>query len=131
MDQPLARIATANKALRSLQELANLARPSPVERDAAIQRFDYTFEATWKAARHFLLESEGVNAASPKAAVRASMDVGLLDESECVPALRMADDRNLAVLTYNEPLAERIFSRMPPYAHLLGAWLERMGDRLA
>ena len=36
------RIAMAKRALETLQELLGLERPSRVERDAAIQRFEYT-----------------------------------------------------------------------------------------
>ena len=49
MGRVLERIQVAEKALATLKELAFLEDPSPVERDAAIQRFEYTFEAFWKA----------------------------------------------------------------------------------
>jgi len=43
------RVATAREALSTLDELAHKPERSKVERDAAIQRFEYTFEAVWKA----------------------------------------------------------------------------------
>jgi len=46
--------------------------------DAANQRFEFTFEAVWKTARVSLKEAEGLEAASPKGVLRASMEVGLL-----------------------------------------------------
>jgi hypothetical protein len=39
LDRLKERIATAERALRSLEDLAGLAAPTRVERDAAIQRF--------------------------------------------------------------------------------------------
>lgn len=48
------RFAMAKRALETLQELLALERPSRVERDAAIQRFEYTCEAVWKAAQRYL-----------------------------------------------------------------------------
>ena len=42
------RLASARSALASLEELVVLPQPTKVERDAAIQRFEYTCEATWK-----------------------------------------------------------------------------------
>lgn len=51
-------------------------------RDASIQRFEYTFEATWKAAQAVLLDRFGVELALPKPVVRASLENGLLTEEE-------------------------------------------------
>jgi hypothetical protein len=44
------RLQIARKALNTLRELTDKPKLSTVERDAAIQRFEYTFEAVWKAA---------------------------------------------------------------------------------
>ncbi|MBX5465865.1 MAG: nucleotidyltransferase substrate binding protein, partial [Clostridia bacterium] len=104
--------------------------PQPLERDAAIQRFEYTFEATWKAAMHFLHEVEGLEVASPKGVVRACREVGLLTSEEAREALTLADDRNLTVHTYNEALAKAIYSRLEAHARLMDVWLERMDRRL-
>jgi nucleotidyltransferase substrate binding protein (TIGR01987 family) len=108
------------------------ARPdrSKVERDAAIQRFEYCFEAVWKTAQLYLREQEGVDAGSPKAVVRASLQVGLLDDEETRRALVMTDDRNLTVHTYNETLADEIASRLGQHAALLRHWLDRMTTQL-
>jgi hypothetical protein len=51
-------------------------------RDAAIQRFEYTFEATWKAAQIYLRQVEGLEVGSPKGVLRLSLQVGVLDASE-------------------------------------------------
>lgn len=51
MDRLTWRLQHAARALVSFKELANIAVPSVVERDAAIQRFEYTTEACWKAAQ--------------------------------------------------------------------------------
>lgn len=95
-------------------------------RDAAIQRFEYTFEATWKAAQAYLWEVEGVEVASPRGAIRTSFQVELLNETDTRHALSMVDDRNLSVSTYNEALAEAIFSRLSVHAAVLERWLEAM-----
>jgi hypothetical protein len=44
------RLADADRALVSLQELVSSPTRGVIERDAAIMRFAYTFEAVWKAA---------------------------------------------------------------------------------
>ena len=76
-------------------ELTSKPDLSVVERDAAIQRFEYSFEAVWKAAQLFLREIEGLEVGSPKAAARASFQTQLLAEDETRAALEMTDDRNL------------------------------------
>jgi nucleotidyltransferase substrate binding protein (TIGR01987 family) len=124
------RLKLAERALATLQELAALDDPSDVERDAAIQRFEYTFEAAWKAAQRYLNAVEGIDVASPKACMRASRDVGLLDDAMTERGLRMADDRNLTVRTYNDALAEAIYARLPDHAETLRSWLGAMRQRL-
>lgn len=82
MGRVLERIQVAEKALATLKELAFLEGPSPVERDAAIQRFEYTFEAFWKALQAYLREVEGLEGASPKGVIRLAREVGLLRDEE-------------------------------------------------
>lgn len=129
MDRLTQRLEVARQALGTLNELAQLETPTRVERDAAIQRFEYSFEAVWKAAQMHLKQAEGVEANSPKAVVRASAGVGLLDESQARLALAMADDRNLTAHTYNEKLAIVLFARLHGYAELMGAWLNAIVAR--
>jgi nucleotidyltransferase substrate binding protein (TIGR01987 family) len=121
------RIQQARRALATLQELAGIVAPSAIERDAAIQRFEYTFEATWKTAKRYLNIVEGLDAASPKAVIRASLEIGLFDAPTARKAMEMVDDRNLTSHTYNEELAQEmaqeIMSRIPNHANVLEQWL--------
>jgi nucleotidyltransferase substrate binding protein (TIGR01987 family) len=126
MGRVLERIQVAEKALAILKELAFLQDPRPVERDAAIQRFEYTFEAFWKALQVYLREVEGLEGASPKGVIRLAREVGLLGEEEARLALGMVDDRNLTVHTYNESLAQAIFRRLPEYTRLMEQVLGRL-----
>ena len=100
-------MTVASLAVATLRELAVLAKPTRVERDAAIQRFEYSFEATWKAAQRFLQIVEGIEVGSPK-----------------------ADDRNLTAHTYNERIAVAIFGRLPRHLATLEAWLRTMTARM-
>ena len=54
MERLTQRFQVARKALDTLNALMYEERTDLV-RDAAIQRFEYTFEAVWKAAQRFLL----------------------------------------------------------------------------
>ena len=122
MDRLTHRISVARRALTTLEDV--LAKPKSAEiRDAAIKRFEYTFEAAWKAAQVFLQERHGLDAPSPKTAIRASWEVGALDEAQARAAFVMAEDRNLTVHTYDEDLADEIFARLPAHATVLSDWL--------
>ncbi len=130
MERLKERLAVAARAILRLQEAVQLPNPSDLERDAIIQRFEFTFEAVWKAAQAYLFTVEGIDLASPKSVIRACREVGLLDEAEAMLALKMADDRNLTVHTYNEPLAIAIYERILHYHKLLTNWQMKMEQRL-
>ncbi|OIO59506.1 MAG: nucleotidyltransferase [Alphaproteobacteria bacterium CG_4_10_14_0_2_um_filter_63_37] len=123
MERLTQRLNQARQALTSLQELTGLERPTLVERDAAIQRFEYTVEALWKTAQLTLSRRYGVELASPKPVVRACAQNGLLDEVDARAAMAMIDDRNLTAHTYNAPLAASIHGRLASHAELLERWL--------
>jgi nucleotidyltransferase substrate binding protein (TIGR01987 family) len=130
MERTRERLALARRTLGTLEELVAVQPASAVVRDAAIQRFEYTFEATWKAAQIYLREVEGLEIGSPKGTVRLSLQVGVLDETEARLALAMVDDRNLTVHAYNEAIAEAIAQRLAEYASLMHRWLGTMAGRL-
>lgn len=117
------RLDLARRALDSLTELTTLPAPSRIERDAAIQRFEYTVEACWKAAQAVLDTRYGILTASPKPVVRACAQNGLLTEDDGHAAMAMIDDRNLTSHTYNEDLAIAIHSRLASHSSLMGRWL--------
>ncbi|ABZ83816.1 nucleotidyltransferase substrate-binding protein, putative [Heliomicrobium modesticaldum Ice1] len=128
MERLKQRIDVACRAVSTLEVLLQVPKPNEVERDASLQRFEYSFEATWKAALHYLREMEGIEIGSPKGVIRACMQVGLLTPTETSEALEMVDDRNLTVHTYNEELARAIFMKLPRYASLLRRWVKAIRD---
>ncbi|MBI3153742.1 MAG: nucleotidyltransferase substrate binding protein [Chloroflexi bacterium] len=130
MERVIERLRVARRALSTLQELTTKPELSVVERDAAIQRFEYTFEATWKAAQMFLIVIEGITANSPKSAVRACWQAGLLNEENAQRALQMCETRNMTVHTYNETLALSVYRQISGYADLLDLWLKAMEKKV-
>jgi len=117
------RVDTAKRALKTLQELLKVENPTIVERDAVIQRFEYTFEALWKTGKLFLREIEGLEIGSPKGVIRGFLQVGMFTEDQTALALTMVDDRNLTSHTYNEGLAEQIYDQVGDYADVMANWL--------
>ncbi|RME89901.1 MAG: nucleotidyltransferase [Anaerolineae bacterium] len=124
------RLREARKALETLERVVGLSSPSEVERDAAIQRFEYTFELTWKATQAYLFEHEFIEVASPRKAIRASLESGLFDEAAAQKLMAAAQDRNLTVHTYNEALAIQVYERLAGHASLLRAWLDAIQERV-
>ena len=130
MERIKERIQVARKALSTLRELTNKPDLSMVERDEAIQRFEYTFEATWKAAQLYLAEVEGVTVNSPKGVVRASWQADLFDEAASKLALQMCDARNMTVHTYNEKIAMTIYHQIEDYVGVFETWLSAIEKKL-
>jgi len=125
------KISRAQKAFQTFEDI--LKEPySVIVRDAAIQRFEYTFEIVWKTLKEFLKEKEGVIANSPKLAFREALAVGILSEEESKKCLEMTDDRNDIAHTYNVAVAEKIFASLNEYCKLmkkiLGEIEEKLGD---
>ncbi|WP_079529597.1 HI0074 family nucleotidyltransferase substrate-binding subunit [Halobacillus hunanensis] len=130
MERLRRRLESAEKALSSLEKLVVLEKLTEVERDAAIQRFESSFEACWKAGRQYLYDIEGLDIGSPKSVIRSSREVNLFSDEETVTALNMVNDRNLTVHTYNEEVAVKIQGNLNKYYHLLQVWIERMVKRI-
>lgn len=126
----MARVAVAEQVLKTFEEVMKINEPTPIERDAAIQRFEFTFEATWKAAKQMLFDIEGIDVASPKGVIRACREIGLFSDEQAVDALQMVNDRNLTVHTYNESLASEIYERLKQHSELLRLWIKGIMDKV-
>ena len=120
------RMEAAANALARLREMTGVEKLSDVERDALIHRFEFCFEILWKCGKDFLLEVEGIEAASPKKVIRCLREVGIFEDEESERALAMADDRNMTVHTYDEMLAKEMAERIREYEPLMRIWYERM-----
>lgn len=128
MDRLSQRMQDARRAAEALKAALQITSPSDLERDGAIQRFEFTYEATWKAGQAYLESQEGIQAPSPRGVWRNLGRVGILSESEVLLALEMAEDRNRTVHTYIEAVALQIFEKLPVYASLLETLLARCLD---
>lgn len=131
MERLKQKLGIAKKALKTLDEILRDKHRTDIHRDAAIQRFEYTFEAFWKAGQSFLATHEGIEAGSPKSTFRAFFQTGYLRETQTQLALNMVDDRNLTSHTYNEALSDLIFKNLPAYASLMRRCLSSMEKTLS
>ncbi len=129
MERLTRRLRDAESALARFGEILAVEAPTDVERDAAVKRFEFTFEAVWKAAQRYLAVMEQVEAGSPGAAVRACREVGIGDEDAAEARLQAAKDRNLTSHMYREEVAAAIFARLPGHRDTLAAWFADIAAR--
>lgn len=120
------RVAVAADALAAFAELVPVAADQIIVRDAAIQRFEFTVEAVWKAAQAVLDAVEGMPVTSPKGAIRASHLVGWLSAVQAEGAFDAVDDRNLTSHTYDRELAELLRQRLPDHLAVLQVWQQSL-----
>lgn len=74
--------------------------------DALFHRFRLTFDLAWKLLKA-ILDYEGVEAASPRSAIREAWKLHLITDAE--KWLDMQEKRNLTAHTYNESTAREIY----------------------
>ena len=122
------RFATASRVLAKLHEAVTKEQLSEMERDGLIQRFEFCFEIMWECGKVYLRDAEGLDVASPKAAIRALRDVKVFSDEETVLALKMVDARNLTAYTYDEELAIKLAGQIPEYEQFMQLWYQRMTE---
>lgn len=120
------RLAEAEAALATLVEAVARASGSLIERDSAILRLIYTFEATWKACQHLLAEREDIEVASPNTTIRAARRLGWISDEDARAATRIGQDRNLAVHMYRGKIGDEIEARLAGHTAVLRRWLDAL-----
>ena len=125
------RLAEAAVALAALDELAGKRDRTLVERDSAILRLIYSYEAVWKACQKVLAALENVSAASPNATIRAARALGWLSAEDTQAAIKLGEECNLAVHMYRDQVGHQIEARLAAHAALLRRWLEALQRRAA
>ncbi|MBI4665703.1 MAG: nucleotidyltransferase substrate binding protein [Nitrospinae bacterium] len=86
---------------------------SPMIRDAAIQRFESTYELAWKAMKLWL-ENLDIDARNPRDTLREALKQGLIDDGNGWSGLH--ETRNLTSHTYDEEMARRVYSFIKDHA---------------
>jgi nucleotidyltransferase substrate binding protein (TIGR01987 family) len=104
-----------------LDEALALPKDSIV-RDSAIQRFEISFELCWKYLKAFLEEEHNVRCTSPRTCFRAAFKNGVLEDDPFW--IDLTTLRNYTVHTYNEDLADHVYSRLPEAARRFREVLE-------
>ncbi len=94
------------KALARLQDALN--QPTTeYTKDAAIQRFEFTYELAWKTLK-LCLEAKDIDVRNAKDTLKAAFEQGFIQEADGWSLLHQK--RNLTSHTYDEALAEEVYS---------------------
>jgi nucleotidyltransferase substrate binding protein (TIGR01987 family) len=107
------------RALSCLEELVSKYsqdQTDVIQRDALIQRFEYSTEAFWKYLKAYLQTEHNLSANSPREVIRVGLTAKIYSEEISQELLQMLDDRNLTSHTYVEELAESIAHPIPNYS---------------
>ncbi len=76
-------------------------------RDSVIQRFEFCFELSWKMLK-LKLNTEGIDASTPRTVIRESVTAGLLDDGNAWSG--MLQKRNETSHTYDDRLAKDVYT---------------------
>ncbi len=117
------RLAEAEAALATSDEAIAMQPRSLMERDSAILRLIYAFEAVWKACQRLLAEREDIEVAFANTTIRAARRLGWLSDEDAEAAMKISRDRNLAVHMYRGRIGADIDERLGAHAALLRRWL--------
>jgi nucleotidyltransferase substrate binding protein (TIGR01987 family) len=93
------RFENLTKAFNLLEEAATAENLSALESEGLIQRFEYTFELSWKTLKDYL-ESKGIAVQFPRDVIKEAFSAGVLADGEAW--IEMLEKRNTLAHTYNE-----------------------------
>jgi len=108
----VARLTELKPAFARLKEAIPEVK-NQLEKDGAIQRFEFVFELVWKTLKDYAEDKGRFDAASPKDAFRVAADLGLIDNP--LIWFDFLKSRNEAAHLYNEQKAEEVFSQIPNF----------------
>lgn len=109
----------------SVSKLSNL------EQEGVIQRFEYTFELSWKTLKD-LLFYEGFDVKSPRDVIRQAFQSEYLSEEDSEALLEALDKRNLLSHTYNDEIAREALALVQDsYGPVLQRLLATLQDKKA
>ncbi len=98
------------KALKRLEEaLAEDLTKGSIVIDGTIQRFEFTFELSWKLAK-FALKYSGVDVETPRMVIKEAFKAGIIKDGD--GWIDMLEDRNKTAHIYDETQALTIYEKI-------------------
>jgi nucleotidyltransferase substrate binding protein (TIGR01987 family) len=104
-------------ACRRLDEATKIKLDDDIVYDGVIQRFEFTFELSWKLMKAFLGYKGISEVKSPRDTIREAFSYGLIEDGE--KWIDMMVDRNKTSHMYDEEEARLIYKKIKNEYHLL------------
>lgn len=98
-------IKDLKKANQRLKEAVR-AKPTRMNKDATIQRFEFTFELSWKTIQAYIRD-QGLDCKSPKSCMREGARLEIIENPK--DWFEYLKARNFIAHTYNEKLADKVY----------------------
>ena len=134
------KLASAQKALMRFEEaLVKMEAQGEISdyeliRDSVIQRFEFTYEMTWRLLRLFLEKVKLVSLdqlTSPRQIFRVAAQVNILSSADLKIVSDIIEDRNKTTHTYDEEVAEEIAHKLRLYADFMKSIIEQISRDVA
>ncbi len=111
------------KGLQSLSQV--LKEPfSALVRDATIQRFEYTFELSWKLMKRYFKVNNNIDIFNVKDIFREAGKQQLIENVEAW--FEYLEARNLTSHTYDEKIADKVFVKAKEFEAASRVFLKRL-----
>ncbi|MBU1246947.1 nucleotidyltransferase substrate binding protein [Patescibacteria group bacterium] len=115
-------IENLKKANQRLKQ-ATKTKPTQMNKDATIQRFEFTFELAWKTMQEYIRD-QGFDCKSPKNCIREGARLDLIDNPE--KWFEFLNNRNLIAHTYNEKIANMVYRKAIKFSQNLDKFLQNI-----
>lgn len=111
MNKMMVKMEDLARALSKLKEsLSRDPEQDDIVIDATIQRFEFTYELSWKLMKSYLEYTGVTDLSSPRSTIKAAFKAGLIRDGELW--LKMLEDRNRTSHTYDEATALDIYNNI-------------------
>lgn len=106
------RLSELKMAFTRLKEAMSEVK-NQLDKDGAIQRFEFVFELVWKTLKDYAEDKGRLDAVSPKDSFRVAADLGLIENP--LVWFDFLKSRNEATHLYDEQKADEVFSKVPDF----------------
>lgn len=113
-------------ALERLKEVLLLPSENIVNQDATIQRFEFTFELSWKLMQEVLIENRVDTSRGVKTIIRDSANLGVISDPE--NWFKFLVDRNITAHTYKEEEIRDVYKNLKDFPPLVEELLTKVKD---
>lgn len=122
-------LSLLTQAAKTLNEAIVAVPRNDFVRDAIIQRFEYTYELSWKTLRRYFKENQNADEFHIKNIWREAAKHGLIDESECWFEFHKA--RNRTSHTYSRKVADQVIAEAIKFNAEVSKLIARLESKIA